>query len=100
MLKRCSVKGIIYWERTKCVHYQLVMCLCSYMLFFPVLRLGVGVDHGNHSLFRNVLASCSAYSEVSLPKAEAERTANISAIRGLKLLMQRSFQSFLSLPGN
>lgn len=86
MLKRCSVKGIICWERTKCVHYRLVMCLCSYMLFFPVLRLGVGVDHGNHLLFKNVLGSCSAHSEVSLLKAEAERTTNISAIRGLKLL--------------
>lgn len=70
------------------------------MLFFPLRRVGVGVDHGNHLLFKDVLVSSSAYSEVSRLKAEAERTTNISAIRGLKLLMLRSFQPFLSLPGN
>lgn len=93
------LKGL-YTGNEPSVHYRLVVCLCSYMLFFPVLRLGVGVHHGKHLLFKNLLVSCSAYSEISLLKAEAERTTNISTIRGLKLLMQKSFQLFLLLPSN
>lgn len=82
MLKRCSVNGIVYWERTQHVHCRLVLCLCSYRLFFPALRLGVGADHSNHLLFNTVLVYCLAHSEVSLLKAEAERTTNISTTRG------------------
>lgn len=67
-------------------------CSCS--------QPGGGSGSQSPPLLRNASVSTSAHSALSLLKAAAERTANIRAIGALKLLMQRSFQAFLLLPGN
>lgn len=93
MLKGWSVRGIISWEGTE----GFVMCLSQRLFLFPAWGWEwITVSTSPQQCF----SETSAHSALSLLKAAAERTANISAIGALELLMQRSFQGFLLLPGN